>query len=150
MPIHVLLKAVSVTLAAGSLSFLVAEWRLYKGATAEVGRVPGSQGDRGRLIRRTVGSAILLTMAMLMFAGRLPQEGAPPAEVLSLFYYWSSIVGLAVLLGLVAMYDAIRGVKNLKTYVSAVQGRELAALAKQLKEGNNEVRSPRRDAIEKD
>ncbi|MFA7483022.1 MAG: hypothetical protein WC314_21135 [Vulcanimicrobiota bacterium] len=133
MQVLTLIKAVSVALAAGSLSFLLTEWRYYKRTFAKAREMTGPAPDIGRLTRRTFGSAILLTMAVLMFLGELPKAGEPPEQVLSLFYYWSAIVGLALLLGLTALYDAMRGMKRLGNYVTAVEGQELATLAKQLK-----------------
>lgn len=135
MPVLVLIKAVSVALAAGALSFLLAEWRFYKKSFSSARTMGGPAPDTGRLMRRTFGSAILLAMSVLMFLGRLPEPGqSSPEEVLRLFYFWSAIVGLALLLGLTAMYDAIKGVKRLGNYVTAMEGRELACLAKQIKD----------------
>lgn len=135
MQVLVLIKAVSVALAAGALSFLLAEWRHFKQSFSNQKTLGGPAPDNGRLMRRTFGSAILLTMSVLMFVGRLPEPGqSSPEEVLKLFYFWSAIVGLALLLGLTAMYDAVKGVKRLGSYVTAMEGRELATLAKQLKD----------------
>lgn len=139
MQVLTLIKAVSVALAAGALSFLLTEWRFYKRTFAHADRLGDSGPDNGRLLRRSFGSAILLTMSVLMFLGRLPQPGSTPDEVLGLFYYWSAIVGLALLLGVTALYDALRGVKRLGNYVTAMEGRELAQLAKQLKEAEHNI-----------
>ena len=135
MQVLTLIKAVSVALAAGALSFLLAEWRVYKSSFGQSRQFAGSGPDVGRLLRRSFGSAVLLVMSALMFMGRLPEAGqSTPDEVLHLFYYWSAIVGLALLLGMTAFYDAMRGMKRIGSYVSAVESRELATLAKQLKQ----------------
>lgn len=134
MQVLTLIKAVSVALAAGALSFLLAEWRIYRRAFGETKALSSAAPDTGRLIRRSFGSAVLLTMSILMFMGELPQPGqSSPEEVLGLFYYWSAIVGLALVLAVTALYDALRGVKRLGNYVTAMEGKELANLAKQLK-----------------
>ena len=139
MQVLTLIKAVSIVLTAGALSFLLAEWRHYKRTFAQARRMTGPAPDTGRLMRRTFGSAILLAMSVLMFMGELPQPGqSSQEEVLNLFYYWSAIVGLALLLGLTAMYDAMRGIKRLGSYVTAIEGRDLATLAKQLKNAETE------------
>lgn len=139
MQVLTLIKAVSVALAAGSLSFLLAEWRFYRNAFGESRSLSCGAPDTGRLLRRTFGSAVLLTMAILMFVGELPSKGQDsPEQVLHLFYYWSAIVGLALVLAVTALYDALRGVKRLGNYVSAMEGRELARLAKQLKKAEAE------------
>jgi hypothetical protein len=150
MQVLTLIKAVSVALAAGALSFLLAEWRYYKATFAKAREMTGPAPDTGRLMRRTFGSAILLVMSALMFLGKLPQPGqSSPDEVLHLFYYWSAIVGLALLLGMTALYDAMRGMKRLGNYVTAMEGRELATLAKQLKEAEVKGDLLGEDAIEK-
>lgn len=150
MQVLTLIKAVSVALSAGALSFLLAEWRHYKRTFAEPKHLAASPPDTGRLLRRSVGSAILLTMSVLMFTGELPQPGqSSPEEVLSLFYYWSAIVGLALLLGCTALYDALRGVKKIGHYVTAAEGKELAALAKQLKKAELRGELLGVDAVEK-
>lgn len=139
MQVLVLIKAVSVALAAGALSFLLSEWRHYQKSFSAARTSRGPAPDMGRLMRRTFGSAILLVMSVLMFMGRLPEPGqSSPEEVLKLFYFWSAIVGLALLLGLTAMYDAVKGVKRLGSYVTAMEGRELASLAMQLKKAEAE------------
>ncbi|MCA9777459.1 MAG: hypothetical protein KC800_12100 [Candidatus Eremiobacteraeota bacterium] len=150
MQVLTLIKAVSVALAAGALSFLLAEWRYYKSTFAKAREMTGPAPDIGRLMRRTFGSAILLTMSVLMFLGELPQAGhSSQEEVLHLFYYWSAIVGLALLLGMTALYDAMRGVKRLGNYVTAMEGRELATLAKQLKDAEVKGELLGEDAVEK-
>lgn len=139
MQVLTLIKAVSVALAAGALSFLLAEWRVYRNAFGDSKNLTRQAPDTGRLLRRSFGSAVLLTMSILMFLGKLPDNGhSSPEEVLSLFYYWSAIVGLAMVLAVTALYDALRGVKRLGNYVSAMEGRELARLAKQLKKAELE------------
>ena len=91
--------------------------------------------DTSRLLRRSVGSALLLAMSALMFVGRLPEKGqTDPEQVMQLFYYWAAIFGLAMALGLVAMFDALSGVKKLGSAVSLEQARELSTLAAQLRE----------------
>ena len=48
-----------------------------------------------------------------------------------------------------ALYDAMRGMKRLGNYVTAMEGRELATLAKQLKEAEVKGDLLGEDAIEK-
>lgn len=132
-----LLKAVSVVLAAGSLSFLLSEWRVFRKAFSHRSAMVTAQPDTGRLLRRTVGSSMLLLMSILMFMGELPDHGRnSPDEVLHLFYYWATVVGLAVMLGMVALFDAFAGMKRLSTYVSTEEGKELSALADQLRKAD--------------
>lgn len=139
MQVLTIMKAVSVALAAGALSFLMAEWRFYRNAFQDARHLSHGAPDTGRLLRRTFGSAVLLAMSILMFMGKLPVKGqSTPDEVLQLFYYWTAIVGLAVVLAATALYDALSGVKRLGNYVSTVEGKELARLAKQLKEAQQE------------
>lgn len=130
-----LVKAFSVTLAAGALSFLLSEWRFYRRSFRKVTEIYSAAPDTARLFRRSVGSALLLVMSALMFAGRLPEKGVTdPAEALHLFYYWAAIMCLALLLGLVALADALSGVKKLGSAVSLEHARELSALTEQLRE----------------
>ncbi len=137
MHVLTLIKAVSVALAAGALSFLLAEWRFYRNSFANASEMWGSSPDTGRLLRRTVGSSLLLLMSFMMFMGELPNSAAQsPDDVLKLFYYWAGVVGLAVLLGCVALYDAVAGVKRLGTIVSSEEGKELSALAAELRKAN--------------
>jgi len=134
MQVLTLIKAISVARAAGAMSFLLTEWRFYRRAFGEAKGFTCAPPDAGRLLRRTFGSAVLLTMSVLMFRGELPHAGqSSPKEVLSLFYYWSAIVGLALIMAVTALYDALRGVKHLGNYVTTLEGKELAALAKELK-----------------
>lgn len=137
MHVLTLIKAFSIALAAGSLSFLLAEWRFYRNSFSAAKDMLAGTPDTGRLLRRTVGSTLLLVMSALMFMGELPDSANQSSEeVLKLFYYWASVVGLAVVLGCVAMYDAFAGVKRLSTYVSSVEGKELSALAEELRKAN--------------
>lgn len=130
-----LVKAFSVALAAGALSFLLSEWRFYRRSFRSATNMLSGCPDNARLIRRTIGSALLLVMSALMFMGRLPQPGAHnPEQVLGLFYYWMSVLGLAMLLGLIALVDALSGVKKLGSVMSLEQARELSALAEQLRD----------------
>lgn len=97
----------------------------------------GGAPDTGRLLRRSVGSTLLLVMSVMMFMGELPDTvNQAPDDVLKLFYYWAAVVGLAVVLGCVALFDAFAGVKRLGTYVSSVEGKELSALAAELRKSN--------------
>ncbi len=130
-----LMKALSVALVAGSASLLIYEWRFYKRSFLRQGSgIPGSP-DTGRLVRRTVGSALLLTLAVLIFFGRLPESGsATPEQVMSLFYYWTSVLAIALLLGGLALYDALAGMRRLGGYMALVEGQEMTALAQQLRE----------------
>jgi hypothetical protein len=135
--VHVLtlVKAFSVALAAGALSFLLAEWRFYRNSFRKVPDMLSGSPDSGRLLRRTVGSALLVGMSAMMFMGRLPEpDHTAPEQVLHLFYYWAVVLGLAMALGLVAMIDALSGVKKLGSAVSLENARELSALAAQLRE----------------
>jgi hypothetical protein len=151
MQVLTLIKAVSIALAAGALSFLLAEWRFYKRTFSQSRKMTGSVPDNGRLMRRTFGSAILLAMSALMFLGELPQPGqSSQEEILGLFYYWSAIVGLALLLGVTALYDAMRGMKRLGNYVTAMEGKELATLAKQLKNADTQGELLGDDAVNPD
>ena len=130
-----LVKAFSVVLATGALSFLLAEWRFYRRSFRQACDMLSATPDTGRLLRRTVGSALLLVMSALMFAGRLPEKGVTdPAQAMHLFYYWTTIMALALALGVVAFVDALSGVKKLGSAVSLDQARELSALAEQLRE----------------
>ena len=149
MQVLTLIKAISVALAAGSLSFLLAEWRFFRRTFNNSKEIGSTAPDTSRLIRRTFGSAILLAMSVMMFLGELPQVGqSSPEEVLNLFYYWSAIVCLALILSATAMYDAMRGVKRLGNYVSVQEGKELADLVKQLKDHDIESELLGVDAIE--
>ena len=139
MQVLTFVKAISVALALGAVSFTLTEWRAYRNSFGPARALGSSVPDTGRLVRRTIGSAILLSMSILMFLGRLPEAGqADQAEVLQLFYYWSAIVVLALILGCVAMYDALAGVKRLEPYMSAMEGQELSALARELKKQDAE------------
>ncbi len=130
-----LVKAFSVVLATGALSFLLAEWRFYRKSFRQVTDMFSAAPDTGRLIRRTVGSALLLVMSALMFVGRLPEKGlTDPTEAMHLFYYWIAIIALALTLGVIALVDALSGVKKLGSAVSLDQARELSVLAEQLRE----------------
>ncbi len=140
-----LVKACSVALAAGALSFLIAEWRFYRTTFSNktgpnfVPRVP----DSARLIRRTVGSTLLFVMSLLMFLGRLPESHQVPAEdVLTMFYYWAAVFALAMLLTMIAFYDAVAGVKKISSMATLEQAKELSALAEQLRRGESSGRSP--------
>lgn len=132
-----LVKAFSVVLATGALSFLMAEWRHYRRAFRRNHDLLSTSPDTPRLLRRAVGSAVLLVMSALMFAGRLPEPGqSDPDKVLGLFYYWMCIFGLAMVLGLIALVDALAGVKKLGSAMSVEQARELSALAEQLRQAD--------------
>lgn len=131
----ILVKAFSVALATGALSFLMAEWRFYRRSFSKATDMLSGSPDTGRLLRRTVGSALLLAMSALIFMGRLPGPGQhAPDQVLGLFYYWMSVLGLALVLGMLALVDALAGVKKLGSVMSLEQARELSALAEQLRE----------------
>lgn len=151
MQVLTLIKAVSVALSAGALSFLLGEWRFYRRSFGQNKGLGSTAPDTSRLVRRTFGSAVLLTMSVLMFVGELPQKGqSSPEEVLHLFYYWSAIVGLALVLAVTALYDAMRGVKRIGNYVSALEGSELASLAKQLKDADLDNELLGVDAVEEE
>lgn len=138
MHVLTLVKALSVALAAGALSFLLAEWRHYRRAFSRAADVASGSPDTARLLRRSVGSALLLAMSALMFMGRLPEPGqSDPQQVLNLFYYWAAVFVLAMVLGVVAMVDAMAGVKKLGSAVSLEQARELALLAEQLRDAKS-------------
>jgi hypothetical protein len=130
-----LIKAFSVALAAGALSFLMAEWRHYRNSFSRATDWLSGSPDTARLLRRTVGSALLLAMSALIFMGKLPQPGSTdPDQVLKLFYYWVAVIGLAMALALVALADALAGVKKLGSAMSLEQARELSTLAEQLRD----------------
>ncbi len=128
------MKALSVALAAGAGSLVLYEWRFYKHSFARPGFESLGPPDTARLLRRTVGSALLLTLAVLIFFGRLPESGAvSPEQAMRLFYYWTSILVLAFGLGVLALYDALVGMNKLRGYMTTVAGRDMIELAEQLK-----------------
>jgi hypothetical protein len=129
-----LVKAFSVVLATGALSFLLGEWRHYRNSFSRQRDMWCGSPDTPRLLRRTLGSAVLLVMSALMFMGRLPEPGqSDPEKVVGLFYYWMGIFGLAMVLGLIALVDALAGVKKLGSAMSVEQAREMSSLAEQLR-----------------
>lgn len=130
-----IVKAFSVALAAGALSFLLSEWRHYRSSFGRGGDMLAGRPDLARLLRRAVGSALLLTMSALIFCGKLPEPGAAdPDQVIRLFYYWVAVIGLALGLAVLAMVDALAGVKKLGSAMTLEQARELSALAEQLRQ----------------
>lgn len=144
-----LVKAFSVVLATGALSFLLAEWRFYRRSFGQLTNMLSSAPDTSRLMRRSIGSALLLAMSALMFMGRLPEKGVTdPAEAMQLFYYWLAIMGLALALGIVACIDAMSGVKKLGSAVSLDNARELSALAEQLREARVDPARFERELLE--
>lgn len=131
----ILLKAFSVVLAAGALALLLHEWRFYRRSFRGSVEMLSPAPDTARLLRRAVGSALLFTLSALLFGGKLPDPGvADQEQVMRLFFYWLSVSGLALLLGLLALVDAVAGVKKLGSLVSLEQARELSALAEQLRD----------------
>lgn len=132
-----LVKAFSVALAAGGLAFLLGEWRFYRKSFRQSRTMLSGSPDTGRLLRRSVGSALLVLMSALIFVGQLPQPGAlDPSEAMRLFYYWVAVIGLALALAVVAIVDMISGVRRLGAVMSSDQARELSALAEQLRQAH--------------
>lgn len=130
-----LVKAFSVALAAGALSFLLSEWRYYRASFRGSNDLLAGRPDLFRLLRRAVGSAMLLAMAALIFFGKLPEPGQTnPEQVIRLFYYWVAVIGLAFMLALLALADAFAGVKKLGSVMTLEQAREMSTLAEQLRD----------------
>lgn len=128
------MKAFSVALAAGALSFLMSEWRYYRNSFRQASDMLATSPDTPRLLRRALGSGLLFVMSVLIFMGQLPAPGqTDPDQVMRLFYYWLVVIALAMTLAVLAVVDALSGVKRLGSVMSLEQARELSTLAEQLR-----------------
>lgn len=88
---------------------------------------------RGRLLRRAGGAVLLVVLAVLVMLGRIPdQHTMPPEQVWSLFRHWLWVMGVALLLTLLAMWDALEGVRHLRGFFEGVEEEEIQKIQQHL------------------
>lgn len=88
---------------------------------------------RGRLLRRGVGAVLLLVLGVLVMLGRIPdQHSMPPDQVWSLFRHWLWVMAIALLLTLLAMWDALEGVRHLRGFFEDVEKEEIQKIQQHL------------------
>ncbi len=98
----------------------------------------GREAERpswSRLIRRLFGAALLVAIsAMFQFADtRLPDQ-MPPDQALAYFHYWMGALALVGLAGILALWDVLAELRNLRSYVDRAERDELRKLHDHLKE----------------
>ncbi len=95
---------------------------------------------RGRLLRRAGGALLLVVLAVLVMLGRIPdQHSMPPEQVWSLFRHWLWVMGIALVLTLLAMWDALEGVRHLRGFFEGVEKEEIEKIQQHLA-GNGKPR----------
>ncbi len=119
----VLLKLFPALLIVGGVALLVWETRGFLRERDQV----------VKFVRRLTGAVVLIVMAGMVFAGELPDPTEKdPTKTMDLFRYWLVILGLAALLGTLAIWDALSGVRALKKFVAQVEVEEMAHLREHL------------------
>lgn len=123
----VLLKIFPAILIAGGVALLFWETKSFLKERDQV----------VKLIRRLTGAVVLIVMAGMVFSGELPApDEKDPTKTMELFRYWLIILGLAALLGTLAIWDALSGVRQLKNFVAQVEIEEMAHLREHLQQRN--------------
>lgn len=130
----VLLKFFPAVLILGGLALFFFECRSYF-----------KERQMVKLLRRLTGAVVLIVMATMVFMGELPAaDETDPSKTMDLFRYWLIILGLAALLGTLAIWDALSGVRQLKRFVAQVEVEEMAVLRQHLHSREVESEKPRK------
>ena len=114
----VLLRVFPVALLVGGLALGWGEFRHY---LQERPHVP-----LDRIVRRLAGSLLLVLLAVLVMLGRIPDRHSMPTEELwSYFRHWLWVMVIALVLLLLAGWDALAGVRHLRGYLEGVEREEI-------------------------
>lgn len=134
MPVLTIVKGLAIGLALGAFSLFLYEWRYYHGLKFKAKPSDFDGPDRGRLLRRTLGAIILFVLSVVLFFARLPQPGESDSQVvMALFSSWLVVLGLALILGGIAIADTLCGIRKLSAAIASENGHELAELQEQIK-----------------
>ncbi len=129
-----LLRLFPAAIFAGGLVFLGFEFRSYRRERA-TGQVRFT-----KTIRRSLGAFMLLILAAMVYFGEIPKDPSQDAAAtIAQFQYWVSVLGLALFLMGLAIWDALDGFRHLRGYLARVESEELEQLHRQL--GNLDVPS---------
>lgn len=123
----VLLKVFPIALALGGLLWIPFELKTYFRE-----RKSGHHRNT-KLFRRLLASVMLIVLAGMVYFGELPQPGVKDAELtMKLFRHWVVVLGMAMFLGGLAVWDALEGMRHLKKFITRVEQEELEALRLQV------------------
>lgn len=121
-----LLRVFPVLLGIGGLVFLPLEIRALARERA---------AGRPRYLkfgRRCLGAAVLFGLAVMVYLGEVPTSAEATAQTWSKFQHWLIVLGLTLFLMMLAVWDAIDGVKHLRTYLEDVEKEELQRIHEHL------------------
>lgn len=91
---------------------------------------------RTRFGRRLATSLLLVGVGVLLHLGKdITPVGGNPAEVVRQFYYWVAVLGLVLLVGCLAAWDAFDALHGLAHQIEHVEKAELESLREQLQRG---------------
>ncbi|MGE0489739.1 MAG: hypothetical protein AB7S38_11055 [Vulcanimicrobiota bacterium] len=122
-----LLRIFPVLLFLGGVVFVPVEIRNFAREKAQ------GQARPVKLIRRLLGAVVLAGLAAMVFFGELPKDAhQDAAATMAQFQYWLSVLGLAIFLGCLAVWDALDGFRHLRGYLARVESEEIEQLHRQL------------------
>lgn len=122
-----LLKVFPAFLMAGALALIPFEIKSFR-----------REQERGqprlvKLTRRLLGSLVLMALALMVFFGEVPTGPAQPnSATMAQFQHWLIVLGLALFLMLLAGWDALDGVRHLRTYLDSVEQEEVQRIQEHL------------------
>jgi hypothetical protein len=89
--------------------------------------------QRGRFLRRATGAVLLLVLGVLVMLGRIPDQlTMPPDQVWTLFRHWLWVMAIALVLTLLALWDALEGVRHLRGFFEDVEKEEIKKIQQHL------------------
>ena len=89
---------------------------------------------RVRLGRRLATSLILITVGLMLHSGGdLAPSAGNPDEAVRQFYYWVTVLGLVLVVGGLALWDALDSLRGLAHHIEHIEKAELDSLREQLK-----------------
>ncbi len=93
-----------------------------------------------RLLRRLTGALIMIVIAVLVHVGKIaPGPVQSPEEARALLNHWLWVMGLVVVAMILAVWDVLDGVRNLRRYFEDMEQEEVSRIREHLTTPAREV-----------
>lgn len=100
----------------------------------------GRQPARLRFVRRMAGALIMIAIAVLVHLGEVaPGQVQSVDEARAMLDHWLWVMGLVILAMVLAIWDVLEGVRNLRRYFEDMEQEEVARIREHLSAAQREV-----------
>lgn len=85
-----------------------------------------------RFLRRMVGALVVMAIAVMVHLGDVVPADASQGEAWKMLSHWTWVMGLLLLVMVLALWDAVDGVRNLRSYFEDIEKEEVERIREHL------------------